>query len=320
LEKLENLTKKLGGPHLYIKRDDCNGLAFGGNKVRKLEFLVADAIQKGADVLITSGGEQTNHGRLTVAAAVKTGLKPVLIITDDEPAVYKGNLLLNHLMGADIHFVPNIPGESPTSKRQRGEDKAREVREMYEKKGHTCYVIPRGGRSPVGTAGYYLATLELYQQIIDQGLKVDYILTGVGSSSTMSSLLLGAKAFNTGIKVLGVSVSRKAGECQERILEELEKDKATYGFDGLTFTTDEVVVFDDSIGPGYARISREGARAIKLLAGTEAIFVDHAYTGKAFAGLLGLIEKGFFKKDDGVVFLHTGGTPALFALGHNDYR
>jgi D-cysteine desulfhydrase family pyridoxal phosphate-dependent enzyme len=320
LEKMENLTKALNGPRLYIKRDDLTGLGFGGNKVRKLEFLMADAIQQGADVIITSGAVQTNHGRLTVAAAVKLGLKAALIITDNEPASYKGNLLLDHLMGADLHFVPDVPGETPTQKRQRGEDKAREVQERYEKQGHKCYVIPRGGRSPVGTAGYYYATLELYQQIIEQRLKIDAIVTGVGSSSTMSSLLLGSRAFSTGISIVGVSVSRGADECKTRILEEIEKDKAFYGLTHCEFTKDRIVVFDDYIGPGYAKPSRDGLEAVKLLARTEAIFLDQNYTGKAFAGFLDLIRKGYFKKDDSLVFLHTGGGPAVFALDDTHFR
>jgi len=320
LEKMRNLTKELNGPQLYIKRDDLTGLAFGGNKVRKLEFLLADALQQNADVIITSGAVQTNHGRLTAAAAVKLGLKPVLVITDGEPASYKGNLMLDYLMGADLHFVPDIPGESPAQKRQRGEEKAREVQEYYEKKGHKCYVIPRGGRSPVGTAGYYYATLELYHQIIEQQLKVDYVVTAVGSSSTMSSLLLGNRVFSTGLKIVGISVSRGAEECKTRILEEIEKDKRSYGLTQFEFSQENIVVFDDYIGPGYAKPSKEGVEAVKLLARTEAIFVDQNYTGKAFAGFVDLISKGYFKKDDGLVFLHTGGGPALFALADEHFR
>jgi D-cysteine desulfhydrase family pyridoxal phosphate-dependent enzyme len=320
LEEMRNLTRELNGPRLYIKRDDLTGLGFGGNKVRKLEFLMADAMQQGADVVITSGAVQTNHGRLTAAAAVKLGLKPALVLLGDEPTSYKGNLMLDALMGADLHFVPTVPDESPQQKRQRGEDKVREVKESYERQGHTCYVIPLAGRGAVGAAGYYYAALELYQQIIERQLKIDYLVTTVGSSGTMSALLLGNGAFSTGLKVIGISVSRSAEECRQCILDETEENKRAYGLAQIGLTRDRIVVFDDYVGPGYAKPSKEGMEAVKLLARTEGIFLDHVYTGKAFAGFVDLIRKGFFKKDDGLVFLHTGGAPALFVLDDEHFR
>lgn len=324
LEEMKRLSETLGGPRLFIKRDDATGLAFGGNKARKLEFIMADAIEQGCDVIITSGGVQTNHGRMTVAAATKLGLKPVLILTGEEPEFYQGNLTLDYLLGADIHFVTIDDCEDKAEKaqklREKGEKVAQEVKTKYESKGHKCYIVPRGGRCSPGTAGYLNATLEIYQQLIHKKVKADYIVTAVGSTSTMSSLILGNKVFNTGIKVVGFSVSRSADECKDRILEELEKDVKYYEYDGVSFTKDEITVFDDYIGPGYALPTKAGIEAIKLLAEKEAIILDYVYTGKAMAGLIDCIRKGYFKKDDTIIFLHTGGGPAMFALDDEYYR
>lgn len=323
LEEMKRLSEELGGPRLLIKRDDATGLAFGGNKARKLEFIMADAIKQGCDVIITSGGVQTNHGRMTAAAAAKLGLKPVLILTGDEPESYQGNLALDYLLGTDIHFVTaddyGDKDENARKLREKGESTAQEIKRRYEAEGHKCYIVPRGGRCSPGTAGYLNATLEIYQQLIDKKIKADYIVTAVGSSSTIGSLILGNKVFNTGIKVVGFSVSRSADECKDRILEELEKDVKYYEYD-VSFTKDEITVFDDYIGPGYALPTESGIEAIKLLAQKEAIILDYAYTGKAMAGLIDFIRKGYFKKDDTIIYLHTGGGPAIFALDDKYYR
>jgi L-cysteate sulfo-lyase len=317
LEELRNLSAKLNGPRLLMKRDDMTGLAFGGNKVRKLEFIMADAIKQNADIIITSGGVQTNHGRLTVAAAKKLGLKPVLILTGEEPEEYTGNLFVDYLLGAEIHFVTADPGLSPAEtqkqRRARGEAKALEIKAKYEAQGHKCYIVPRGGRMPVATAGYLNATLEMYKQLIEMNTKVNYLVVTTGSTSTTSSLILGSKVFNTGMKVIGISVSRPADECKDRIMEELEKDIAYYGYD-VKIDRDELTILDDYIGPGYAIPTSDGIKAIKLLAESEAVMLDYAYTGKGMAGLIDLVKKGYFSKDDVVLFLHTGGTAGLFAL------
>jgi D-cysteine desulfhydrase len=172
---------------------------------------------------------------------------------------------------------------------------------------------------PQGPAGYLNGVLELYQQMIEMNLKVDYIVTATGSTSTTGSLILGNKVFNTGIKTIGISVSRSANECKDRIMEELEKDIAFYEYD-VQIERDEIVVFDDYIGPGYSLPTEEGINAIKLLAQKEAIILDYTYSGKAMAGLIDLIKKGYFSRDDVVVFLHTGGGPGLFALDDKLYR
>lgn len=317
LEDMRTLTAKLNGPRLLIKRDDMTGLAFGGNKVRKLEFIMADALKQNADIIITSGGVQTNHGRLTAAAAKKLGLKPVLVLTGEEPKEYTGNLFVDYVLGAEIHFVTADSGLSPAEaqkqQRARGEAKALEIKAKYEAQGHKCYIVPRGGRMPVATAGYLNATLEMYKQLIEMNVKADYLVVSTGSTSTTSSLILGSKVFNTGMKVIGISVSRPAEECKDRIMDELEKDIAYYGYD-VNIERDELTIFDNYIGPGYSIPTPEGIQAIKLLAESEAIMLDYAYTGKGMSGLIDLVKKGYFTKDDVVLFLHTGGTAGLFAL------
>lgn len=319
LHLLKNLTKKLDGPNIFIKRDDETGLVFGGNKVRKLEYILAEAIDQGAEVIITSGGAQSNHGRLTVAAAVSFGLKPVLVITDNEPEVYKGNLALDVLLGAELYFVNVENGKDIAVSVQKGEEKVKQLKELYERKGYKTYIIPRGGRSTQGTAAYIAATLEIYQQIINNQLKIDYIVTAVGSGSTIGSLILANKVFKTGIKPIGISVAYSKEECIERILEQTEVDKKYFGFD-VEVTKDDIIIFDDYIGSGYALPTEEGIAAIKLLAQTEAIILDQNYTGKAMAGLIDLINKRYFSKNDSVLFLHTGGKPALFSLEDQLYR
>lgn len=319
IHALDRLSKELATPNLFIKRDDETGLAFGGNKVRKLEYIMADAIDQGADVIITSGGAQSNHGRLTVAAAVSFGLKPVLVITDEEPEEYKGSLALDELMNADLHFVTVEKGEGIAEAVEKGEMKVNELKDYYERKGMKAYIVPRGGRSTQGTAAYVTATLEMYQQIINQHLKIDYLVTAVGSSSTFGSLILASKLFNTGIKPIGISVAYSAEDCKEMILEQIEGDKKHFGFD-VEISEEDIIVFDRYIGPGYAIATQESIDSIKLLARTEAIFLDPNYTGKAMAGLIDLIKTGYFSNDDGIIFLHTGGMPALFSLDDQLYR
>lgn len=319
MHELAKLNERIGGPRLYMKRDDETGLAFGGNKVRKLEYILANALDTGAEVVITSGGAQSNHGRLTAAIAIACGLKPVLVITDDEPPVYNGNLSLDYFLGAELHYIAPKENEDMPSLVARGEEKVLELQKEYEKSGKKAYVVPRGGRSVYATAGYYNATLEICQQINEKRYKIDYIVTAFGSGSTFSSLVLANKLLNTGIKVIGISVAYDEEECITRVMEQLEEDKAFYGLD-IDIHEDDFTIFDQYIGPGYAVPTTEGINAIKLLAQTEAIFLDPNYTGKAMAGFIDLVGKNYFNEDEGVLFLHTGGTPALFNLDDEYYR
>lgn len=323
LERLERFSAALGGPKVLMKRDDLTSLGFGGNKVRKLEYIMADAMASGADVVITTGGVQTNHGRLTAAAARKLGMMPVLVLSGEEPGRYAGNLLLDYLYGADIRFVPSDmslpPGERAAKQKADADEAIYRAKEEYETRGHKCYVIPLGGMMRIATAGYINATLEICGQLSQMGEKADYLVVATGSTSTASSLVLANRAFNTGVKVLGMSVWMPADECRRRILAELEEDSRFYGY-GLRFSEEDVTVLDDYIGAGYSIPSQGGLEAMRLLAQTEAILVDYAYTGKALAGLVDLSRRGYFAKDDTVLFLHTGGAPAVFAMDRKDFE
>lgn len=320
LQFMEKVTESLGGPNIYLKRDDETGLAFGGNKVRKLEFIIADALEKKADVIITSGGVQTNHGRLTMAAAVKAGIKPVLVVTNEEPDNYEGNLLLDSLLGAEIHFTSIDKSLSPEKAHEagriEGEKKVKELKEKFQKEGKQVYVVPRGGRSIQGTLGYFLASLEIYEQMISKQMKLDYIVTSVGSSSTLGGLILGNKMFNTGIKVIGISVSRNAEEIKDLILQQAQEFIDYFSLN-ISISREEICVFDSYVGDGYAIPTDAGLDAIKLFGSKESVFMDHIYTGKGMSGLLDLIGKEYFKMDENILFIHTGGGPALFSLDVN---
>lgn len=316
IEYLEHLSHELKGPAIYMKRDDETGLAFGGNKVRKLEFIIADAKKQGADVMITSGGVQTNHGRLAAAASVKAGIKPLLVLTNDEPEGYSGNLLLDKLLGAEIHFVssknPNLSKqEKHNESRMLGEQKVAKLKNQYEKSGKKVYVIPRGGRSISGTLGYISASIEIYQQMMKNKMHMDYLVTPVGSSSTLGGLLIGKKLLHSDTKIIGISVSRKASDIKELILEQTKQFIKHFNLD-ISIESGDIEVYDSYIGAGYAIPTEKGIDAIKLLSKKESVFLDPTYTGKGMSGLVDLILNEYFKKNDNVMFLHTGGNPALF--------
>lgn len=316
IEYLEHLSFELNGPSIYMKRDDETGLAFGGNKVRKLEFIIADAKKQGADIVITSGGVQTNHGRLTAAAAVKAGMKPLLVLTNEEPDEYNGNLLLDRLLGAELYFVssknPNLSKqEKHDEARILGEQKVEELKKHYEAAGKKVYVVPRGGRSIPGTLGYVSASIEMYHQMLNKGMHMDYLVTSVGSSSTLGGLLIGKKLLNLDTKIIGISVSRKTEGIKELVLEQAEQFIQHFNLN-ITLQPEDIEVYDSYIGAGYAIPTEKGIDAIKLLSEKESVFLDPTYTGKGMSGLVDLIQSEYFKPSDNVMFLHTGGNPALF--------
>ncbi|KPK77877.1 MAG: hypothetical protein AMJ79_01855 [Phycisphaerae bacterium SM23_30] len=312
LEKLDVLTAELGGPQLYVKRDDQTGLAFGGNKTRKLEFIIADALDKKAEVIITWGGEQSNWCRQTVAAARMFGIKPVLVLSQKEAGAvkYDGNLFLDALLGADIRFV--APG---TDRSRITEDVTEEMRAQ----GHNPYVVAVGGSSvggsmtePIGAVSYTGAFLETYNQAQEMSIKVDYLVHASGSGGTQSGLVVGARAAAPEVKVVGISVGGAKAASQRNITEISRGVFEALGLE-MTISPEEIIVFDDYVGEGYGVLNQEIADAIRLTARKEGILLDPVYTGKAMAGLMDLIKQGYFKKDDNVIFMHTGGTPALFA-------
>jgi D-cysteine desulfhydrase len=308
LQPLARLSKALGGPNLFIKRDDQLGFAAGGNKVRKLEFVVADALEKGADFLITCGAVQSNHCRLTLAAAVREGLKCGLVLEERVPGSYKpeasGNNFLYRLMGVDRIKV--VPG---------GSDMMEAMNAMAEEvmaQGGYPYLIPGGASNPLGALGYMACAQETLSQAFDMGLRIDRVVCASGSAGTHAGLLIGFWGTRSGIPVVGMNVSRKKTQQEELVFKLARETAALAGIDG-ELPRDAVLCFDDYVGPGYSLPTAGMVEAVKMLARTEAVLLDPVYTGKAMAGLIDLVRKGFFKKGENVVFLHTGGAPALYA-------
>ena len=302
LEEMPRLSEALGGPRLFVKRDDQTGLATGGNKARKLEFLVADALEKGADTIITAGAVQSNHARQTAAAAARCGLRSCLVLSGQSPDRWTGNLLLDELLGADIRWA----GERDRAQMME------EVAEEMTRLGRHPYIIPVGGSNPVGSAGYVAAMEELMGQLEVRDLQVDRVVFPTGSGGTQAGLMVGAKALGFAGRIEGISVSPTQDVLRPK-LEELAADTAAFlGLD-LSFASEDFIVHDDYLGEGYGKMGPPEREAIRLAARTEGLLVDPVYTGRALAGLIDLIRRGVVGPDETVLFWHTGGTPALFA-------
>ncbi|HZW50023.1 MAG TPA: D-cysteine desulfhydrase [Bacillota bacterium] len=309
LEYLANLTKLMDGPEIYIKRDDLLGLAAGGNKTRKLEFLVADALNKHADCLITCGAVQSNHCRLTLAAAKKEGLDCYLVLEERVPGSYSkeasGNNFLFRLMGLDDdHITVVAAGTSMVEAMEK-------VAAGLKAKRHTPYVIVGGGSNPIGATGYVACAEEILAQCFEQNIDLDYVITTSGSAGTHAGLAVGFFGTNSQIPVIGINNSRP-NSLQVPIVTKLAIETAKHVGIREDFPADSITCFDGYVGPGYSRPTEEMIKAVELLAQTEAILLDPVYTGKAFAGMLDLIRKGYFKKGEKICFLHTGGAPALY--------
>jgi L-cysteate sulfo-lyase len=308
LEPLPRLSAHLGGPTLWVKRDDCTGLATGGNKTRKLEFLVGEARAQGADTLITQGATQSNHVRQTAAAAARFGLKCEALLeqridTEDRDYLQGGNVFLDHLFGATLHHRPD--GTDMTAALD-------ELATNLRARGARPYVIPGGGSNTTGALGYVAGGLELLQQANEQHLRIDAVVTATGSTGTQSGLVTGLAGANSNIPVVGISV-RAPRVRQEQAVSALAQATAErLGVRG-GIPSAAIVVDDRFVGPGYGLPTPEMVEAVTLFARLEGILLDPVYTGKAAAGLIGLIREGRFAKDETVVFLHTGGSVALFA-------
>jgi D-cysteine desulfhydrase family pyridoxal phosphate-dependent enzyme len=294
----------LGGPRILFKRDDNDGFALGGNKARKLEFLIADAMQKGADTIITTGGVQSNHARITAAAAKRYGMRPILVLRGDSSAEYDGNLLLDKLFGAEIRIVaPDMRDTMPIM-----QDIAEEMRDG----GREPYIIPSGGSNPVGAIAYSNAMLEIISQAIEMSVKVDHVVFASGSGGTQGGLLFGAKALNFQGRILGISDGASRDPLVGKTVE-IANGCARLIDSHVSVSLKDVDFLDQYAGKGYGILQKEVVDAIMTVAGTEGILLDPVYTGKAMWGLMDLIHQGYFEKDETVVFIHTGGTPALFA-------
>jgi D-cysteine desulfhydrase family pyridoxal phosphate-dependent enzyme len=306
LQKLSNFSKKLDGPQVYVKRDDLTGLAFGGNKTRKLEYILADALSKKADYIVTGAGFHSNWCTQAAAAACKLGMKTVLIKSGPEtgydPKEYDGNHLLHFLLGAEIKVAR--PEET--------ERVEKETMEELKSNGHNPYLLQATGSTPPGVAGYINCVREILSQTFDMAIDTDYIIHTSGSGGTQAGLIIGVKEFNTGIKVIAsTSGSRNKEEQVDKVYNLLKESQELFGYNEIS--KDEILVYDEYSGGGYGFISKEKAYAIKLLAETEGLLIDPVYTGSAVACLIDLSRKGFFNKEDVVTFIHTGGKDPLKA-------
>ena len=299
IEALSSLTAQLDGPDLYVKRDDQTGLAFGGNKTRKLEFLIADAQARHADLLITGGAAQSNHCRQTAAAAARFGLACTLVLAGDSPQNASANLLLDQLLGANIVWCPP---------HARDETMARVMTEA-QAAGHTPYLIPYGGSNEIGALGYVYAMKELMAQT----LHPDWIVIASSSGGTQAGLTVGAKLFGYEGKILGISIDKPEVELSRDIIAALATRTARHLGKSLHFIESDVLTTDNYLGGGYGVLGKPEIEAIRLFARTEGLLLDPVYTGRAAAGLLDLIEQNLFQPNEKVLFWHTGGTPALFA-------
>jgi D-cysteine desulfhydrase family pyridoxal phosphate-dependent enzyme len=299
------LSQFLGGPRILLKRDDLTGFGAGGNKVRGLEYLMAEALGEKADVIVTGAGPQSNHVRATAAAARVAGLEVVAVMHGERPAETQGNLFLDELLDAQIRFTHNPD-------RATVDEKIEEVAAELRRSGRRPYVIPRGGASPLGALGYLRCVREMGEQLRALHAEPQWIAVATGSCGTQSGLLAGTKISAAPHRILGISVSRPATECEERI-NRFATQAARLAGHTISLSAGDVVVREGFIGPGYGVPSPEGIHAIRLLARTEGLFLDPTYTSKAMAGLIAEIDSGRITKKDTVVFVHTGGEPALFA-------
>jgi len=319
LEPMKNLSKLLGGPNLWIKRDDCTGLAGGGNKTRKLEFLMADALDKKADTIITQGATQSNHARQTAAIATKLGLECHLLLEDrtdslDTDYNYNGNVFLDQLLGAKLYKCA-----CDTDMNAAMETLADEL----QSKGKTPYIIPGGGSNPIGALGYVNAAIELLTQANDQSLRIDHVVHATGSAGTQAGLVTGFCATNSQIPVLGIGVRAAKALQEENVFSLAEKTAKLIGAHNVV-NREDVIANCDYVGDGYGIPTEGMIEALEILARTEAIMLDPVYSGKGMAGLIDLVRKGYFNKNDNIVFVHTGGAQALSGyrntFSYSDYR
>lgn len=308
LEFLPRFTEAVGGPRVYIKRDDLLGLTSGGNKTRKLEFLVADALAQGADTLITCGAVQSNHCRLTLSAAVKEGMKCRLVLEERVPDSYSpeasGNNFLFQLLG--VEKITVVPAGSDMMAAMNS------VAEDLKAEGRKGYVIPGGGSNAIGATGYVACAQEIQDQLFEMGVEIHRLCVASGSAGTHAGLLTGFIGCNMNIPVVGIGVSRDPQD-QDPLVHKLAMETAKRLGIRQEIERKSVVTFGDYWRPKYSVPNAKMVEAVNLMAKTEGILLDPVYTGKAVAGLIDLCRKGYFRKDENVLYVHTGGSPALYA-------
>lgn len=308
IEKMDRLSKYLNGPSIYIKRDDLTGLAFGGNKTRKLEFLIGDALAKNADTIITCGGVQSNHCRLTLAASIKEGLPCQIVLEERIPNSYDkyangNNLLYNLLKPEKIHIAPY--GKDPM-------EMMNTIMKKLRLEGRNPYIIPVGGSNSIGDLGYVACANEILKQMEQMKLNFDKIFITSGSGGSHAGLLVGMKVRNKNIPIYGIGINRPKSIQKKSVMKLAQDTMDKINVKGC-IVEEDIIVYDDYIGKGYSIPTEEMKSAMRLVAEKEAIVLDPTYTGKTMAGLLDLIEKGIVTKNEKVLFIHTGGSPGLFA-------
>ena len=315
LTRLDRLSAKLD-VNLYVKRDDFSGMSlFGGNKIRKLEYLLGDAVAKGCDTVFTYGATQSNHAMQTVTACRRLGLTPILYLNayvqPDENDV-RSNMLLDRILGAEMHIVESLPGETEAQTEARCFAMGREHAARLEAEGHRCYDVPMGGASPVGSCGFIGGYLEFVQQCDDLGIDPDFVYTATGTGGTLAGLTAGHRLLAKRARITAIAVSPKdAGyeaRCAALGTQALRQLGSAETLEAVDFTVDR-----GYFAPGYEQPNAAATEAIRLLARTEGLLVDPVYTGKAFAGLLDHVRTGKVPQGSTVVFWHTGGATALFA-------
>lgn len=310
LQRMKNLSKVFYGPQLFIKRDDMTGLLLGGNKARKLEFLMGDACQKGVDLIITTGRVQSNWVAQATAAARRLGMDILLVLCGKESDYYQGNYLLDRILGAKFMFV------SLKEYQKNINEIMKDVAENYKKKGRKPYIMPRGGSSPLADIGNVITGLEIINETNERNLKIDYVVVSVGSCGTIAGLLSAFKGYNSKIKTFGMIAGRQKNECISRI-SSFNKKIAVFLGQQYKINREEINLYDEYMGEGYGKRTKDSIKAIEIVAQSEGIILDPVYTGKAMAGLIDLIRKGTFNSNHNIVFLHTGGAGTLFA--NNEY-
>ena len=307
LEPMDRLSEALGGPRIWVKRDDCTGMSTGGNKTRKLEFLMAEALEQGADLVITQGATQSNHARQTAAFAARLGIDCHILLEDrtgsnDPNYNHNGNVFLDFLHGATAE------------KRPGGLDMNAEmeaVAETFRASGRKVYTIPGGGSNPTGALGYANAAMELVSQANSMGLLIDRLVHATGSAGTQAGLIVGLKAINANIPLLGIGVRAPKPKQEENVYNLALATAEKLGCPGVV-QREDVVANTDYVGEGYGIPTKECLEAIEMFARLEGILLDPVYSGKGAAGLIDLTRKGAFAGDENIVFLHTGGAVALF--------
>ena len=305
---MDRLSKELGGPRIWIKRDDCTGMSTGGNKTRKLEFLMAEAVEQGADLVITQGATQSNHARQTAACAAKLGIDCHILLEDrtgstDPNYNLNGNVFLDFLHGATAEKRPGS-GLDMNAEMEVVADK-------FRAEGRNVYTIPGGGSNPTGALGYANAAMELVTQANNMGLRIDRLIHATGSAGTQAGLVVGLKAINAQIPLLGIGVRAPKPKQEENVFNLAVKTAEKLGCPGVVVRED-VVANTDYVGEGYGIPTKDGLAAIEMFARLEGILLDPVYSGKGAAGLIDLVRKGEFAGDQNIVFLHTGGGVALF--------